>query len=339
MTTTAVTEIQARRKLQPNIGVAPTGRLPVTAVLIMGLCLMFGIGCRAVSKESKPSDREEPVPAADKASAEAKSAEAKSVDPAVQSEVERMEAEKRATLLKDAQSALAETRDALAALDRNDKQAALTALEDVTGKLDLVVARDPKIAFAPVNVSTTMFDLYATPETVKGAVRQARVDLSDNRVQDARLLVSTLASEADIHITEIPLATYPAAIKAVAPLIDNGNINEAKAALYTALSTLVIQTYIIPLPKIRAIAMLAAAETLANTRERKEEDAARVHSLIDATRRELQLAEALGYGTMENYKPLYAQLDDIQKKADSGQSGKNLFDRIRNSLKNFKFST
>lgn len=250
-----------------------------------------------------------------------------------------MEAEKRATLLEDAQSALADTRDALAALDRDDKAAALTALEHATGKLDLLVARDPKIAFAPVSVSTIMFDLYATPDTVKGAVKQARDDLSNNRIQDARLLVGTLASEADIHISEIPLATYPTAIRAVAPLIDSGRFDEAKGALYTALNTLVIETYVVPLPKIRAMAMLAAADALANGRERKEEDAARIRALIDATRRELQLAEALGYGTMETYKPLYAQLDEIQKKADSGQSPKNLFDRIRNSLKNFKFST
>ena len=144
----------------------------------MGLWLIFSLGCSAGAKESKAPNPEEPVKAADKAGAEAKSAEARSVDPAVQSEVERMEAGKRATLLKDAQSALAETRDALAALDRNDKQAALAALEHVTGKLDLVVARDPRIAFAPVNVSTTVFDLYAAPDTVKGAVKQAMDDLA-----------------------------------------------------------------------------------------------------------------------------------------------------------------
>jgi hypothetical protein len=305
----------------------------------MGLCLIFSFGCSAGAKESNSPNREAPVKAADKPGAESKSPESKSVDPAVQSEVEKMEAAKRATLLKDAQSALAETRDTLAALDRNDKQAALAALEHVTGKLDLVVARDPKIAFAPVSVSTTMLDLYATLDAVKGAVKQARDDLSNNHVQEARLLVQNLASEADIHISEIPLATYPVAIRAVAPLIDSGKINEAKAALYTALNTLVIETYVIPLPKIRAAAMLAAADTLANARERKEEDKARIHGLIDTTRHELQLAEALGYGTMENYKPLYAELDEIQKKADSGQSGKNLFDRFRNSLKNFKFLT
>ena len=339
MTTKAKTETLPRHELQPKPGFAAAGRLPVTVASIMGLCLIFSFGCSAGAKESKSPNREAPVKAADKQGAEPKSAEAKSVDPAVQSEVERMEAEKRASLLKDAQSALAETRDALAALDRNDKQAALAALEHVTGKLDLVVARDPKIAFAPVSVSTTMLDLYATPDAVKGAVKQARDDLSNNHVQEARLLVQNLASEADIHISEIPLATYPAAIRAVAPLIDSGKTNEAKAALYTALNTLVIETYMVPLPKIRAAAMLAAADTLANARERKEEDKARIHGLIDATRHELQLAEALGYGTMESYKPLYAQLDEIQKKADSGQSGKNLFDRIRNSVRNFKFST
>jgi hypothetical protein len=188
MTMKAKTETLPRYELQPKPRFAATGRVPVTVAALMGLCLIFSFGCSAGAKESKSPNREAPVKAADKPGAEAKSAEAKSVDPAVQSEVENMEAEKRATLLKDAQSALAETRDALAALDRNDKQAALAALEHVTGKLDLVVARDPKIAFAPVSVSTTMLDLYATPDAVKGAVKQATDDLSNNHVQEARLL-------------------------------------------------------------------------------------------------------------------------------------------------------
>jgi hypothetical protein len=64
-----------------------------------------------------------------------------------------------------------------------------------------------------------------------------------------------------------------------------------------------------------------------------------MHGLVDATGHQLQLAEALGYGTKDSYKPLYAQLDEIQKKAEAGQSGGHPFDRLRNSLKNFKFST
>jgi YfdX protein len=202
-----------------------------------------------------------------------------------------------------------------------------------------VVARDPKMARASVTVTTSILDLYATPETVKAVSKEAMDDLSNGRVQHARLLVQDLCSEADIHLAEIPLATYPAAIKAVAQLIDAGRTEEAKAALYAALNTLVIETFVVPLPKIRASAMLIAAGELADKKDRKADDTTRMHGLMDAARQQLQLAEALGYGTKDSYKPLYTQLDEIQKKGEPGQSGRRLFDRLRNSLKNFKFST
>ena len=105
MTMKAKTETLPRYELQPKSGFATAGRVPVAVAALMGLCLIFSFGCSAGAKESKSPNREAPVKAADKPGAEAKSAEAKSVGPAVQSEVENMEAEKRATLLKDAQSA------------------------------------------------------------------------------------------------------------------------------------------------------------------------------------------------------------------------------------------
>jgi len=72
--------------------------------------------------------------------------------------------------------------------------------------------------------------------------------LKKGRVQDARALVSGLASEIIIEVVNIPLATYPDAIKAVVPLIEAGKVKEAKAALVAALNTLVITRHIIPLP-------------------------------------------------------------------------------------------
>ena len=94
-----------------------------------------------------------------------------------------MDAERRAKLLADAQSALDETRNAIAALDKGDKQAALAALERATGKLDLVVARDRSLALAPVALVTTIHDLYATADSVKAAVKLARDDLASSKVQ------------------------------------------------------------------------------------------------------------------------------------------------------------
>jgi hypothetical protein len=190
-----------------------------------------------------------------------------------------------------------------------------------------------------VTVTTSVLDLYATPETVKAVSKEASDDLSNGRVQHARLLVQNLCSEADIHVAEIPLATYPAAIKTVAPLIDTGRMEEAKAALYSALNMLAIETFVVPLPKIRASAMLIAAGELADKKDRTADDATRMRGLVDATRQQLQLAEALGYGTRDSYKPLYTQLDEIQKKGEPCQSGGRPFDRLRNSLKNFEFLT
>jgi len=313
------------------------------AMVGVGICLTFGAGCSR-SKQTESSVVEASSTASSSTSiemqkAEPKSQEAQLAEPQVQSEIEKMEAKKRASLLRDAQSALEETRNALAALDQGDKNAALSALERASGKLDLVVSRDPKLAFAPIDVSTSIFDLYATPDTVRRVVKDAKDDLSNNEVQQARQLVTTLASEADTHVVEIPLATYPAAIKAVAPLIDAGKTEEAKAALEAALNTLVIETYVIPLPRVRAEALLRQAEQLAAKANRTKDDNQKVHSLINATRTEIQLAEALGYGSKDDYKPLYAQLDDVQKKAESGQSNRGLFDRIEQSLKKFKFSS
>lgn len=324
--------------------------LKATAVIIIGLCLSYALGCsrsEARRDRSSPAHSSSTAPASNTTDvrktegqkAEPKSAEARSVEPQVQSEIDGMEAQRRVSILADAVLALDATRNALTALDKGDKDTALAALERASGKLDVVVSRDPKLAFAPVEVTTSVFDLYATPDTVKGVIKKARDDLSNNQVQQARYLVTDLASEADTHVVEIPLATYPAAIKAVAPLIDAGKMQEAKDALEAALNTLVIETYVVPLPRLRAEALLHQAEQLATKRNRTQDDNRNVRHFLDATRTEIRLAEALGYGTKDNYKPLYAQLDDIQKKAENGQLDRSVFAKIQQWLKNFKFSS
>jgi hypothetical protein len=321
------------------------------SITLSVLVLCAGCNTRSRSNSSDNADRSAETTDTSRVSAastantpdqqkpEQKSGEAKSVEPQVQSEIEKAEAEKRATLLADAQSALEETRAALAALDKGDTKAALAALSHATGKLDLVVTRDRRLALAPVGVDTVIYDLYATPDTVRAVVKRARGDLSDDRVQQARRELMYLASEADIHVAELPLGTYPAAIKAVVPLIDQGKIAEAKAALEAALNTVAIDTLVIPLPRVRAEALLTEAQQMASKPDRQQPDQQKVRNLLAAARNEVQLAEALGYGTKADYKPLYNEMDNLQKAAESGNAGNNLFDRLHQSLKRFKFSS
>jgi hypothetical protein len=317
-----------------------TTRTGTPALVIAGacLCLSMSIGCgdKSRSYTAEASDN----PTSNRTSlpkAEPKNRDSQSVEPQVQAEIGKIEAERRAKLLADAQSALSETRNAILALDKADKAAALAALERATGKLDLIVARDHTLALAPVSVVTTIRDLYATVDTVKAAVTQAKTELDHNQVQDARDVLEELASQAEIQVTNLPIATYPVAIKAVVPLIDAGKVDEAKAALYAALNTLVVENYIIPLPRIRAEALLNQAQKLAAKSNRTADDNAKVRSLVTAAQSELQLAEALGYGTKDNYKPLYSQISEVQKETEAGRSGKGLFDKLHDSLRHFKF--
>jgi hypothetical protein len=318
----------------PNLN---SGRLVMTAVAVTSLLLnaptAFGADT-GVKASSAPAqvDAAKPTPQ----TAEPQSEQSKAVNPQVQSEVETQAAAKRARLLKDAQIAIDDSHKALDALDQGKSQEALAALERVTGKLDLILARDPKLALAPVSTATVVRDLYANADTVKVAIKEAGNDLKDGKIQQARLLLEELASEVELQVTNIPLATYPGAIRAVVPLIDAGKNDEAKTSLQTALSTLVVERFVTPLATVRASAMLDEAEKLAEKSGRTGDENKKLHDLVETARQQIELSETLGYGTRQDYKPLYAQLDEIQSKTEGGKSGKGFFDSVKASLKSLK---
>ncbi len=238
----------------------------------------------------------------------------------------------REKVFAEAVAALAATRDAIVALDKKDKKAALAALEKVIGKLEIILARDPKLALAPVDVMTYMLDVHADVASVKKAIAQSIDLLKKGRVQDARAIVSGLASEIVIEVANIPLATYPDAIKATVPLVEAGKFDEAKQALIAALNTLVITRHIVPLPVVRAEHLLALAEKLAEKKDRGKEEQKQLDDLLQAARQELQFAEVLGYGKAEDFKPLYAEIDKIAAKVKGGGHGKGFFDALKKAL-------
>ena len=267
---------------------------------------------------------------------EPQSKETQDVQPEVDEGTEDKVAEQRERILAEAAAALAESRKALKALDENKPEDALKALELVTGKLALIVARDPGLALAPVNVRVNSYDVYADLETIEEAVKQAEDYLEDGEVQKARPLVASLASEIVIETDNIPLATYPDAIKDVVPLIDQGKIDEAKRDLQLALNTLVIvKEAVIPLPVVRAEALLKSSEELAEKQDRSDEENKQLSAHLDEAQNQLEIAKLLGYGDKKAFKPMYEQLDEIRKKTKDGKSGEGFFDKIKKQISNF----
>ncbi len=264
---------------------------------------------------------------------EIKSQSTQDVQTDIKNRTDKSVSEQRHKILAEANAAIIESRKALKALDEGKTDAAIKSLELTIGKMALIVAREPELALAKVDVNVKVYDVYANAATLKNAVKLAAEYLEDGKVQLARPLVASLASEIVIESINIPLATYPSAIKAVVPLIDQGKIKEAKASLQAALNTLVVvEEEVIPLPVLRAQNMFMKAEKLAENKERSVAENKELETLLNEAETQLKIAEVLGYGNRDTFQPIYKQLKNIAKKTEDGNSGTGLFDRIKEQL-------
>ncbi len=243
-------------------------------------------------------------------------------------------AQKRA--IKDAVEALRATESAIIALDKKDKAKAMSHLEKALGKLDVVLSLDPDLKLAPISIGSTVIDADLNVKTINEIKSQAIKLMKEGRLQDARPLVASLASEIVIRVSKIPLGTYPAAIKKAVPLIEKGKMKEAKAVLITALNLLVIEDRIVPLPIVRAQALLAEAEVLTENAKRTKSQEADLKTLLNDARKQLKLAEVLGYGQVSDFASFYKQIAEIAKKTEGGKSSSGFFDVIKKDLKSLR---
>ena len=92
-------------------------------------------------------------------------------------------AEKRKEIYSGAIEAIQETQNAMGFLDKGKTKEALSALESATGKLELILAREPKLAFAPSGVSTATYNILGGIDAVKQIRNQAEEALVSGHVQ------------------------------------------------------------------------------------------------------------------------------------------------------------
>jgi YfdX protein len=249
-------------------------------------------------------------------------------DPQTQKETE----DKRKALMADATSAIQETQAALKTLDEGKTSQAIAALERATGKLDLILARDPRLELAPAGVSVTTYDVQGGLDAVKQVRKEAEELMDAGRLQEARRLIKNLASETVISVSNIPLATYPDAIKRAVKLIDEKKPDDAKRVLQAALNTQVVIDTVIPLPVVKAEEFLKTAEALAQKKDRTKDDNDRLKTSFDRANEQLQFAQALGYGTKKDFDKMCQQLAEIRDKAADNQSGTGWFAKIKVSI-------
>ncbi|MGY6274919.1 YfdX family protein [Methylomonas sp. MgM2] len=245
-------------------------------------------------------------------------------------------AEKIQNLIREAKGALSATQQALVSLENNDAKGAKVLLEDALTKLDILLMEHPAMMLVPADVSVDVFDYEGDAKSLEKTVKQADDLLDKGRLQDARRVLSGLASELRVTTVSIPLGTYPSAIKTAIAKIDAQKIDEAKQILGDVLNTLVEETEITPLPVLRAESLLTRASEVEHKEDMtKEQSRTEVLKYTNAAKDELKIAELLGYGSKDDFSLLYTVIDDMQNEMHTERS-KAAWDKIKQKLSDLK---
>lgn len=244
-------------------------------------------------------------------------------------EQQRQEAERSALgeINQDAAAVIRETRNALDAIAKNDKAGAIAALERATGKVNILLARNPATALVPESVEVVLQDTAPKDRTAITAETDAVLAAINRRDYGlARVLLDSLRSEIRVRTSNVPLATYPAALREAARLLETGKNEDAAETLRAALSTVVIVDRAIALPLIRAAQAIEAAQSLG---ARQKPEALR-H--LAAARAELEQAQALGYLEADKGAGLVSQIAALETQVQRNQNTSAAFAKLRTDL-------
>ncbi len=240
--------------------------------------------------------------------------------------------DKQTHVIKEAVNAVALTQKVLVDLDKNDTQSAIKDLEDAIGKLEVVLAAEKSPKLLPIDGSITAVEYVGTPKDIRKKIKAVKALLDDDKVQEARKLLNTLQSEIDIVTVNLPVATYPDALKLAAKYLHDNNVQQAKEVLVTALHTMVEDVVVVPIPVVKAEALIVAASKIAKS------DKAQALKHLEAAKLELEKAKVLGYTSKSDvtYKALKKAIEKTEKEVKGKNRAEKLFEDLIKKIKSFK---
>ena len=235
-------------------------------------------------------------------------------------------------LIKEAIRAIQFTQDALIYLNNNKTNKAVESLKKAVGELAVVLNTPNAPYLLPVDVQINAYQFVGDVKKIKSLIAQAKTLVNENKIPEAREVLNSLRSEIVIKTVNLPLATYPAALKLAIRYINERKIKEAKDVLSMALSTLVEVDNVIPVPLIKAQALVEeASKTI-------KKDKKQALKYLDEAKHQLVIAEALGYTSTSDttYKMLKDEITKLESEIHKGHKTASIFSDLIQKLKEFK---
>ncbi len=249
-----------------------------------------------------------------------------------EAKVKAQKEQKEVKIVKEAVDAVALTQKVLVELEKGNKDQAVKDLEKAIGKLEVVLSAPNAPALIPIDSSIEVVDFPGTLRDIKTALITAKALLAENKIQEARSILDTLRSEIVLKVINLPLASYPAALKLAAKFLHENRVDEAKNVLNQALATFVEVDVVTPIPLLQAIHLVEVAKAEAKKDKQKALD------MLKEAKLALKKAEALGYTSDSDttYKMLEDMIEKVEKEVKGKNRAEKLFEELIEKLKEFK---
>src|ERR1700686_2054439 len=251
--------------------------------------------------------------------------------PGVEKERKQAEEEAGKSLDEDAIAVIAKTQVAIDAIASNKTDKALQAIEQATGKINVLLARKPARAFISVSVHVEVID--AAPhdsKIIKALAQQVSTTVAAKDYPAARVVLDALTSEIRVRTYSLPLAAYPDALKEAVRLLDQKKNDDASNVLLTALNTLLAVDRVTPLPLVLAREELNAAQA------KSQNDKATAQTLVQTAKSEIERAKELGYAAQApEYAALSADISSLEKQLKGKSDASAVFAKLEDKLSGF----
>jgi len=235
-------------------------------------------------------------------------------------------------LIKEAIRALQYTNDAYIYLHAKKTDKALESLKKAIGELTVILNKPNAPYLLPVNVTMQADEYVGSIQNISKQITTAKVALAKHQLPVVRNILDALKSEIDIKAVNIPLATYPDAIKLAIKYINENKIKEAQDVIAMALNTLVTTDAIIPIPIVKANDLVIAASKIASKNKKQ------TLKYLEEAKKQLKIAELLGYTSKSDttYKILKDKINNIENKINHNKNTDSFFAELKSKLKEFK---
>ncbi|MCU1271353.1 MAG: hypothetical protein JWN74_2647 [Acidobacteriaceae bacterium] len=300
--------------------------------LLLGCCLMLA-SCSNTNKSSANTVQASPpnqAQASPDLQSQRKQAE-QQTRPDVEKQRKETEDEAKKDVDQDAKTAIDQTQKAVNAISENKTDEALSAIEQATGKINILLARNPSTALIPVDLAVEVIDIAPQDTTMILEIAQdASRALDDKNYPTARALLYRLMSEIRVRTYNLPLASYPDTLKEAARLIDQRQPQDASNVLLSALNTLVVVDRVTPLP------LVLARDAINQAQARSQQDKKAAQALLETAKIQVERARELGYaGKDQEYADLNNQISSLEKQIKGNGDATAAFSKLKEKLTAF----